>query len=69
MLHELHEHGHISRDNLSHAGRQALRGTQDYYRKQYEARHRHVLDEVMERSSLSAQGSILHEIRGQHVTW
>ena len=63
MLHELHEQGQIRKDELTFAGRLALRDTQDYYRKQYEARHRHVLDEVRARGSLNADDSILHEIR------
>jgi hypothetical protein len=63
MLHELHEHGHLSNATLSRAGRQALCETQDYYRKLHEARHQCVLDDIRERSGLNTQGSILDETR------
>lgn len=68
MLHELHEHGHLSSANLSTAGTQALREAREYYRKLDEARHQCVLDEIRERSGLSTQNSILHEIREHHGT-
>lgn len=64
MLHELHEHGHLSNVSLSRAGRRALEETQDYYRKLHEARHQSVLDEIRERSGLGIQSTILDEIRG-----
>lgn len=68
MLHELHQDGHLENANLNRPGRQALRETQDYYRKLHEARHQCVVDEIMERSGLSTQGSILHEVQEPHGT-
>ena len=68
MLHELHEHDHLHKTTLNHAGRQALNEAEDYYRELHEARHRHVHDEVRERSGLNTQGSILQEIREQPGT-
>jgi len=63
MLHELHEHGHLSHISLSRAGEKALRETQSYYRKLHEARHQCVQDEIRERSALNTQISILDEVR------
>ena len=68
MLYELHEHGHLHKTTLNHAGRQALNEVEDYYRELNEARHRRVHDEVRERSGLNTQGSILQEIREQPGT-
>jgi len=68
MLHELHEHGHLSNTNLSTAGTRALCETREYYRKLDEARHQCVLDEIRERSGLSTHNSILQEIREHHGT-
>lgn len=68
ILHELHEHGHLHKATLSHAGRQALNEAQDYYRELHAARHRRVHDEVRERNGLNTHSSILQEIREHHGT-
>ena len=68
MLHELCEHDHIHTATLNPPGRQALNVALAYYRELHDTRHRHVHDEVRERSGLNTPGSILQEIHERQGT-